>query len=176
VDEIRKLEAQRGQLKPDSPQFDELSEKYNDAALEFKLWQAQATSKAERNQKRQIKALFQKVEAATAEIAQRDGYDLVLAKQRPELPDNVDNVKYEQIVAALSARNVLYASPKADITDAVIALLDSKYKAKGGGGAARPAAAPIPGGAAAPAPAAPAPAAGGPRRPAPAPAPRAPQP
>jgi Skp family chaperone for outer membrane proteins len=167
TDELRKLQAQRDQLKPDTPQYDDLNEKLNDGAIEFRSWQAQATAKAERSQKRQVKALFQRVEAAVAEIATQQGYDLVLTKQRPELPDNLDAVKYEQIVAALSARNVLYASPKADISDAVIAALDAKYKARGGAASAAPAPAPEK----APAPAAPAPAPAGPRR-NPAPAPR----
>ena len=144
ADEVRKLQAERDQIKPDSPKYDDLNEKLTDAALDFKLWQAKATSGAERNQKRQIKALFQKVEAAVAEIAKRDGYDLVLTKVRPELPANVDNINYDQIVAALSGRNVLYASPKVDISDAVIALLDSKYKGKGGAAAAPAGGAPAP--------------------------------
>jgi Skp family chaperone for outer membrane proteins len=136
ADEVRKLQAERDQIKPDSPKYDELNEKLTDTALDFKLWQAKAQSGAERNQKRQIKSLFAKVEAAVAEIAKRDGYDLVLTKVRPELPANVDNINYDQIVAALSGRNVLYSSPKVDISDAVIALLDSKYKGKGGAAAA----------------------------------------
>jgi Skp family chaperone for outer membrane proteins len=133
--EVRKLQAQRDQLRVGAPQYEELNEKLNDAALEFRLWVEQTNARNERSQKRQVRAMFQKIEAAVAEIAQRDGYGLVLAKQRPELPENLDRVKYDQIVRSLSARNVLYASTKVDISDEVIALLDAKYKSKGGGAA-----------------------------------------
>src|SRR5690349_5752735 len=34
TDELRKLQAQRDQLKPDTPQYDELNEKLNDGAIE----------------------------------------------------------------------------------------------------------------------------------------------
>ena len=137
--EVRKLQAQRDQLRVGAPQYEELNEKLNDAALELRLWIEQTNARNERSQKRQVRAMFAKIEAAVAEIAQRDGYELVLAKQRPELPENLDRVKYEQIVSRLAARNVLFASDRADISGEVIALLDAKYKSKGG--AAAPAAA-----------------------------------
>jgi outer membrane protein len=164
ADEVNKLKAQRDQLKPDAPGYDDLTDKLNDAYNDFQAWRASAQAKAERAQKRQVATLFQKVELATAEIAQRDGYDLVLAKQRPQLPDNLDALKYEQIVATLSARNVLYSSPRADISDQVIAVLNTKYKGRGGAASTAPPTQPR---TATPAPA---PAAPG-RSPAPAPAP-----
>ena len=157
--EVRKLQAQRDQLRVGAPQYEELNEKLNDAALELRLWVEQTNARNERSQKRQVRAMFAKIEAAVAEIAQRDGYELVLAKQRPELPENLDRVKYEQIVSRLAARNMLFASERADISDEVIALLDAQYKNQGGAGGAAPAAAREP-----------AAAAGSPRRSAPRPA------
>jgi Skp family chaperone for outer membrane proteins len=172
VDEINKLKAQREQLKPDAPGFDDLTDKLNDAANDFQAWRASVQSKAERAQKRQVAGLFQKVEAATAEVAQREGYDLVLAKQRPQLPDNLDAVKYQDVVQILSSRNVLYSSPRADVSDMVIQSLNAKYKGRGGA-ASTTAPPPAPRSAApAPAPGSGAPAQPAPRSPAPAPAPK----
>src|SRR5690349_14190452 len=74
ADELNKLKAQRDQLKPGAPGFDDLTDKLNDAYNDFQAWRASAQAKAERAQKRQVATLFQKVEQATAKIAQREGY------------------------------------------------------------------------------------------------------
>lgn len=137
--ELQKLQNQRNQLKPDTPQWDELNTDLMDAALEFRLWGEQTKAKAGRMQKRQLKHLFEQIEQAIAEVAERDGYDLVIADQRPELPENLDEINFDQLRALINTRNVLYASAKADLSDQVIALLDARYK--GRGGAAVPAAA-----------------------------------
>jgi Skp family chaperone for outer membrane proteins len=170
ADELNKLKAQRDQLKPGAPGYEEMTDKLNDSYNDFQAWRASAQAKGERNQKRQVATLFQKLEAATSQVAQSQGYDLVLAKQQPQLPENLDAVKYEQVVQILSARNVLYAAPRADISNDVIQVLNTNYKGRGGAATAAPRpAAPATGtGGVAPAPAAPGAA---PRSPAPAPAP-----
>ena len=158
-DALRKLQSQRNQLKPETPQWEKANNDLMDGAGEFKLWREQNKARLDRTQKRQLRQLFQRIEQACREIAQRDGYDLVVADQRPALPDDLDQVNAAQLRALINSRNVLYAAPKVDISDAVIALLDSKYKAKGGG-AASPA--PAAGGAGAPAARRPAPGTGSP--------------
>src|SRR5918993_760708 len=142
-DALQALQNQRNQLKQDTPQWEELNNKLMDAALEFQLWGQQTKAKAERNQKRQMKQLFERIEQAVGEVAQRDGYDVVLADQHPELPENLDQINFEQLRALINARSVLYTAKKSDISDAVIALLDSKYKGRGSSGGT-PAPAPAP--------------------------------
>src|SRR5918993_2333808 len=149
-DALQALQNQRNQLKQDTPQWEELNNKLMDAALEFQLWGQQTKAKAERNQKRQMKQLFERIEQAVGEVAARDGYDIVFADQHPELPENLDQINFDQLRALINSRTVLYTAKKSDISDAVIALLDSKYKGRGGTGAAPPA-----GGSAQPAAAAP---------------------
>ncbi len=160
-DALQALQNQRNQLKADTPQWEELNNKLMDAALEFQLWGQQTKAKAERNQKRQMKQLFERIEQAVGEVAVRDGFDVVLADQHPELPENLDQINFDQLRALINSRSVLYTAKKADISDGVIALLYSKSTGRGGTGAA-----PRGGGSAQPAAAAPQ------RRPAPAPAPR----
>ena len=142
--ELQKLQEERNQLKADTPQWEELNNKLMDAVLEFQLWGQKTKAKAERDQKRQLKQLFDHIESACAEVAKRDGYDLVIAELRPELPENLDQVEFNTLRATINSRNVLYASPKADISDAVIALLDAKHKGKGGTPAASGAGTPAP--------------------------------
>ncbi len=150
-EELQKLQNQRNQLKADTPQWDELNNKLMDAALEFQLWGQSTKAKAERNQKKQLKVLFDHIEQAVAEVAKRDGYDIVVADQRPDLAENIEQLNIDQVRALINSRNVLYVSPKADISDTVIALMDSKLKS-GGAAPAAPAAKPAPAPAPAPAP------------------------
>jgi Skp family chaperone for outer membrane proteins len=166
--ELTKLQAQRNQLKADSPQWDKLNNQLMEAVGDFQLWAQKEKMKADRNQKRQIKALFQHIEEACGEVAQREGFDIVISDQRPEIPENLDTINFDQLRALISSRNVLYTGKQTDISDAVIALVDSKYKAKGGAAARS-----TDTGTAAPAPApTPAPRKGTAPKPAPAPAPK----
>lgn len=134
--ELEKLQNDRNQLKQDTPQWEELNNKLMDAVLEFQLWGQKTKARAERDQKRQLKQLFDHIEVAVGEVAKRDGYDLVIAEQRPELPENLDQVNFDTLRAMINSRNVLYAASKADISDAVIALLDAKHKGKSGAASA----------------------------------------
>jgi len=49
-----------------------------------------------------------------------------------ELPENLGMINVEQLRQLLNQRNVLFETEKVDISSAVIANLDSKYKASGG--------------------------------------------
>jgi Skp family chaperone for outer membrane proteins len=142
-EELVKLNRQRQEVRSNTPQRDDLDEKYADAVGSYKLWLQQETLKLQRKQQRKVRELISRIEKAIGEVAQRDGYDLVVADVRPELRD--DQGGLDAIVALMNSRNVLYTSPKLDISDAVIALLDSKYK-RGGPAAApgAPAASPAP--------------------------------
>jgi Skp family chaperone for outer membrane proteins len=154
-DGLKQLAQQRNNVRNDTPQWEGLNEKFTEAAGEFQLWTQQEQIKLQRKQKRKVRELFSKIEKAIGEVAQRDGYELVVADVRPELQQNLDQVTPEALGALMSSRNVLYASPKMDISDAVIALLDSKYKRGGGTTAAPPAANPAQRKTPAPRPAAP---------------------
>jgi Skp family chaperone for outer membrane proteins len=134
---LTKIQKQRDELKPDHPQYEELNKQLMQAAVEFKNWGDFAKLEAERNQKRQLRSLFGKIQSAVSEIARRDGIDLVIANQQPELPQNLDQINYNQLRELINQRDVLYAGEKADISSAVIALLDSQYKGNPAGGAAQ---------------------------------------
>jgi hypothetical protein len=56
----------------------------------------------------------------------------VLAEQRQELPENLDQLNLQQVQQLVTGRNVLYTSSNVDITNDVIQLLDEKYKAQAG--------------------------------------------
>ena len=73
--------------------------------------------------------LFNKITNAVTEVATQKGIDLVIAEQRPELPDTLDQLNVEQVRALINGRNILYATATVDISNDVINAMDAKYKA-----------------------------------------------
>ena len=141
VDEITKLKAEGGNLRPDSPQFDEWRRRYVTAQANYKAWLEVAKADVDWRRKRQTRELYEKIYAATTEYADKNHIDLVLADHQPSMTDKeLEQIPPEQLPTILNQRRVIYASKAADISDSVIALLDSKYKqggaigAGGGGG------------------------------------------
>ena len=129
---VKDLQAARDLLKPDSPQYAEAERAFMQEAIQFDTWTKITQAQLQGLQKQQMKLLFDKIVAATSEVAQQQGYDLVLADQRPELPENLGMINVEQLRQLLNQRNILFENEKVDISSAVIANLDSKYKASGG--------------------------------------------
>jgi Skp family chaperone for outer membrane proteins len=156
---VNDLKAQRDLLKSDSPSYAELNKQLVQAAVDARAWSEITNAQAQLSQKLQMKGLFEKIAAQVAEIAQSKGLELVIAMGQQNFPENLDQITVDQLGGMFGQRTVMYANPKLDITQEVIAALDAKYRA--GGGATSTPAAPAP----APAPVIPAPA------PAPAPAP-----
>lgn len=143
---IDDLQAKRNLLKPDSQQYADLSRQLSAAVIEFKVWGETMQQELQRNQKLQMRQLFDKITLAAGEVAQKRGFDMVIADQRPEL-SNLDQLNVNQVRDLINQRNVLYAHERVDITSDVIKLLDEKLKAGGGssgeatgGGAPAPAA------------------------------------
>ena len=155
---VKDLQAARDLLKPDSTQYQEADKNFMQEAIQFDTWSKITQAQLQGQQKQQMKILFDKIVAATAQVAQQKNIDLVIADQRPDLPENLAAINVEQLRAILNGRNVLYNNTKADITNDVIAALDANYKSSGGGAASSAPAAggtPAPAGGTTPAPAAP---------------------
>jgi Skp family chaperone for outer membrane proteins len=127
---LNNLKNQRDTLKPETPQYQEKNSELMRTAIEYETWGKLSQINFQREQKQQTKMLFQKIETAVAEVGKQKGYDLVLADQRPEIPDDLDNLQVEQLRALITSRNVIYVADKIDISADVLALLDQKYKAQ----------------------------------------------
>ncbi|MCC6422791.1 MAG: OmpH family outer membrane protein [Phycisphaerales bacterium] len=121
----------RDLLKPDSPEFQSRNQEYLKAAIDYRAWKEMMQMELDRTQKEQMKGLFEKIESAVGEIAAQRGLDLVLAEQHPEFPPTLDAITSDQLRSIIAGRNILFASPKADISADVITLLDAKYKSRG---------------------------------------------
>jgi Skp family chaperone for outer membrane proteins len=71
--------------------------------------------------------LYEKIADACKEVAESRKIDLVLAERRPELPEDIDQLKPEQVRQILSQRDVLYVNKIADITEAVVLVVNKKH-------------------------------------------------
>lgn len=125
---LASLKAERDALKQDTPQAQDKNAEYLRTAIEYETWAKLTESDLQRKLKMQTKGLFDKIEAATAEVAKQKGLDLVLTDQHPEFPEDLDRLTVDQVRGLITARSVLYASEKVDLSSAVLAALDAKYK------------------------------------------------
>jgi Skp family chaperone for outer membrane proteins len=138
---LNAVQEARNQFKPDSDQYREKNGELMRTAIEFETWGRVNQADLTREQKQQMKTLFDKIEQAVGEVAKQKGIDVVVADQRGEIT-NLEQLNPDQLRVLLNQRIVLYSGPKTDITNDVIAYMDKNYKAPAGGGAATPAPAP----------------------------------
>lgn len=127
-------------LKPDSEQYTEQSQKFLDAEIQVKAWDEETKLELARRYKIRLKTLFQEIEDAVAQVAQKDGYNLVLCDQRLQIPDDMDNIDVNTLKNLILQRTVLYSDQSRSIDGEVITLLDANYanKAAGGGATTQP--------------------------------------
>jgi outer membrane protein len=73
-----------------------------------------------------IRPLYQKLAAAVKEIAEKQGYDIVLFDDTTiEVPQNTEEI----VNRAIQQKRLLYSSAKLDITSEVVLLMNQKYQA-----------------------------------------------
>lgn len=125
--EINAMKQALSYLKPDSPQYQEQQDKLLKASIGYDAWLKETDLDLQRKQKVQIKQLFDEIQNAIAEVAQKRGINLVIADQRPEIPDNMDQIDIQNLQRIISQRTVLYSDQSRDISGEVITLLDTNY-------------------------------------------------
>lgn len=113
-------------IKPDAPQYEEASRAYIKAASDHKAWLELNRELASRNEKVQMKMLFDKITDTIAELAKERGVDLVVSEQ-PVF--NIDRMSAQDLTQAMAQREILYKNATLDLTADVIAKLDERYNA-----------------------------------------------
>ena len=73
-----------------------------------------------------MKALFEKIEQATREVAEAAKIDLVIVEQRVDLPADLDQINVDQLRGLINQRTVLFNNGRLDITNDVLARVDAK--------------------------------------------------
>jgi Skp family chaperone for outer membrane proteins len=128
-EKIKSMSDELKLLLPDSPQY---SEKNNDLIqyqIETEVWAKMQQIDQTRKQKENTKALFDKIQAAIADIAHDRGYTLVLSDHGVDLPDDLDNITPENLNNLLVERTILFEDPRLDITQDVVIAMDKAYTA-----------------------------------------------
>jgi Skp family chaperone for outer membrane proteins len=121
--------AARDSLKPDSPQWAERNQELVRLAVEYEVWQRMMQAELERQQKQQMRVIFDQITEAVGRVASQRGIELVIAEVRPDLPDTLDQINVNDLRARLVSRNVLFNAPQVDISNDVIAEMDARYRA-----------------------------------------------
>src|SRR4051812_30916351 len=127
--QIKDLQGRRDQLKSDSAAWADANRDLMQKGIEFEVWGRTQQANMQSRQKIQMMNLFLKITTTVQEVATSKQIDLVIAEQRPEFPENLDQLNPDQLRALINSRNVLFAATTVDISNDVIAAMDAKYKA-----------------------------------------------
>jgi Skp family chaperone for outer membrane proteins len=127
-----KIKAMQDELKllvPDSPQYAEKNDALLHYQIETEVWAKEMDMDQARKAKTNTKALFDKIQAAIAQIAQDRGYTLVLSDHSADLPEDLNTIDANTLNTLLAERTILYTDPKLDITQDVVIAMDKAYAA-----------------------------------------------
>lgn len=130
---VKGLTESRAQFKPGSTEYDntnkEIVKLVTESQVQLQIAQAELTQQ----QKVQTKQVFDKIDAAVAEVAKAKNLAVVVSQLAPELSQEMmERANPEQLNQALFSRSVLYAAPNVDITADVVTKLDAGYAAPSG--------------------------------------------
>lgn len=130
---IQDLKGQRDKFtKKGTPDWDKQTGDLVQKSVEARVWAESEQARLTRRNKEQTKALFEKIQAAIAQIAQERKIDLVLTDFGRDLPDDVDDVTPDALRQLISQKTVLFANKGVDLSDDVIARLNAAYKSGAG--------------------------------------------
>jgi Skp family chaperone for outer membrane proteins len=134
VEQIEQLKKSRNDMRPDHPQYEELNNQLLAASADAEVWIKTQAILNDQRQKRQTKIIFEKVQAAVAEVAKQQRIDLVISDTKDVLPDGpeLEKADIRAVKAAIYQKDVLYASDRLDISSDVLANLDAKFQAGAG--------------------------------------------
>lgn len=125
---LKDLQAKRDQLKQDSAGYAAANRDLMQAAVDFEVWGRMTQAEVQGEQKRQLLNIFNRITNTVSEVATQKGIDLVITDQRPDIPENLDQVNVDQLRALINSRNVLFFKPQIDISADVVAALNAKYE------------------------------------------------
>lgn len=124
--ELENLKFELDALDKNSDQFKKKADDLQLKAYEFKVWGDFQQAKAQHEQGLQLHKLYRDTRTVIAQIAQEQGYDLVLFN------DNTGDINWNQaqeLNAQIQLRKVLYAADSIDITDQVLQRLNTMHTA-----------------------------------------------
>lgn len=131
--ELQELQKKRELFSEGSADFEKINKDLIQKAVEMQAWQELTKAELNRQQKTQMRNLFNKIEDAVKTVAQQKNLDLVFVDQKMELPTDsktMEQITIDQLRGLINQRNIVYNNNRLDITNDVLALVDANYKAK----------------------------------------------
>jgi len=124
---LNDLKTARDALKPDSPQYAARNQELLQASIDYEVWGRLTQMDIARQQKQQIKTLYDKIRQTITEVATKKGVELVIAEQGQGLPADLEPLTVDQLKMLISQQNVLFNTALVDISPEVTAAMDAKY-------------------------------------------------
>jgi Skp family chaperone for outer membrane proteins len=128
--DLKAIQDSMGILKSDSPDYAKKQDELLKASIGYDAWAKETQLSFDRNRKNKIRNLFNEISDAIAQVAVKDGLNLVVTDQRPKIPDNLDGIDAQQLQQLIGARTILYSDGGRDISQKVIDLMDKNYLSK----------------------------------------------
>ena len=122
---IKQLQFDMELINPDSPQSKKKRQEIERKVVEYQVEIQYRRQQIVREQMRRYELLYKKLRDTCSEVAQANGFDLVLFKETEKL-----NYKAPQdLVNQIGGRKVLWAAERLNITDQVIQKLNNVWDA-----------------------------------------------
>jgi Skp family chaperone for outer membrane proteins len=132
-DDLDEAKKARALFNEGSEDFNKKNQEMIRKAIELQTWQELIKADLARQQKSQMRNLFEKIEQATKEVADARKLDLVIVEQKIDLPSDpntLDQMNIDQLRGLINQRTVMFNNGKFDITNEVLAKVDEKYKSR----------------------------------------------
>jgi Skp family chaperone for outer membrane proteins len=113
-------------LLPTSDEFEKKVEKLTEDQADYQAWAQSAQVNLARKQQQEERALFDKVLKTVSNLAQAQGFTVVINGAFADFPD-IAHMDANSFVQTILLHNCLYVDPKLDITQQVIIAMDKAY-------------------------------------------------
>ena len=124
TEELQRLQAELDPLQPGSDAWQSKIKVLQQKRLELEVWGKMAQQDNQRTRAIQLAELYTAINEAASAVATEQGYDLVVMSET--LP-NLLSVNVQRLETIMQTRKVIYASPDADITNAVLQRVNTDY-------------------------------------------------
>jgi len=126
---IEELSAQREELRPDSPLYQQKTEELVTAATQLDVMVKLKDMELVRLEKQHTARLYDQIRSACKAAAAAHNLDLVVAEHPPESSREMTRLSADQLRFLLSSSEVLYANNQLDLTQEIILALNKQFAA-----------------------------------------------
>jgi Skp family chaperone for outer membrane proteins len=126
---IEDLGAQREELKPESPLYQQKTEELVQAATQLEVITKLKEMELLKLEKQHTARLYDQIRAACKQAAAAHNLDLVVAERPPESSREMARLSPDQLRLLLSTSEVLYANNQVDLTEEITLMLNKQFAA-----------------------------------------------